>query len=75
MWFNFCKIGIKEKGKVFVHCQAGISRAATAATAYFVKYHNMDVGNARQLVKKGRPITSPNSGISLCFLTASVLWQ
>lgn len=52
----------RERGKVFVHCIAGISRSATLVLAYLMKYHKMKLIDAHAYVKKRRPLIRPNAG-------------
>jgi hypothetical protein len=53
---------IHSHEKVFVHCQAGISRSASVCMAYLIKYHKMNVNQAYQTVANVRPIICPNPG-------------
>lgn len=50
-----------DKGKtVYVHCTAGMSRAAATVIIYLVLYEDFSVEEAREFVKKYRPIICPN---------------
>jgi len=58
----FMKNAIKGGGIVFVHCWAGISRSSSCIIAYLMYEHGMSLGNAVNLVRRGRPIINPNPG-------------
>ena len=59
---DFIHSAIESGGTVFVHCAAGISRSVSLCLAYFIKYEEMRLGNAFNLVKSRRHIVNPNNG-------------
>ncbi|CAI9721918.1 specificity phosphatase 3-like [Octopus vulgaris] len=60
---------LKHNGKVFVHCQMGVSRSAALVIAFLMLKHRMDVVDAVSTLKSKRDIF-PNDGFlkQLCVL-------
>ena len=55
--------GGPEKGKVFVHCAAGISRSSTLLAAHLLLAHpELTVASALDLIRAARPVIQPNPG-------------
>ncbi|XP_030068498.1 dual specificity protein phosphatase 1 [Microcaecilia unicolor] len=63
-WFNeaidFIDSVKNAGGRVFVHCQAGISRSATICLAYLMRTNQVKLDEAFEFVKQRRSIISPN---------------
>lgn len=59
--FDFISEGLK-RGKVLVHCNAGISRSAAVICGYIMKEKGMEFQGALSLVKASRPSAHPNRG-------------
>ncbi|KAG9339325.1 hypothetical protein JZ751_023881 [Albula glossodonta] len=63
-WFNeaieFIDSVRNAGGRVFVHCQAGISRSATICLAYLMRTNRVRLDEAFEFVKQRRSIISPN---------------
>lgn len=59
--FKFIDQGRRE-GWVYVHCNAGISRAATICIGYLMSRKNMKMEDSINKVRDARPIISPNEG-------------
>ncbi|XP_055926654.1 uncharacterized protein LOC129958294 isoform X4 [Argiope bruennichi] len=58
--FNFLDKVREGNGCVLVHCLAGISRSATVAIAYVMRYLRLSSDDGYRYVKSKRPTISPN---------------
>lgn len=47
---------------MLVHCVAGVSRSATVITAYLMRLKNIRYKAALAMLKRVRPIVTPNDG-------------
>jgi protein-tyrosine phosphatase len=54
---------IKEGKTVYVHCTAGMGRAAATVIIYLVLYEGFSVNDAWNFCKKYRPVICPNIGV------------
>eukprot|EP00741_Cyanophora_paradoxa_P007223 tig00001094_g6988.t1 len=54
--------GGRAAGGVLVHCQAGISRSATAVLAYLMRHFDEGFDAALSRLRRARPIVNPNFG-------------
>lgn len=52
----------KGRGRILVHCSAGVSRSPTIVVAYLMKHRNMSLRTALGHVVRIRPQVSPNPG-------------
>ncbi|XP_023234389.1 dual specificity protein phosphatase 19-like [Centruroides sculpturatus] len=59
--FDFIDEG-RETGRVFVHCNAGISRASTIVIGYLMSRFGLRFDEAFLKVKEARPCICPNEG-------------
>jgi protein-tyrosine phosphatase len=58
---DFIQKGLAN-GTVFVHCNAGVSRAPTIVVGFLIKCRGMSPEEALRLVKEKRPCAKPNEG-------------
>lgn len=64
--FNDCFLYIENirltGRRIFIHCNAGISRSPTIVIAYVMKHLKIDFEHAFELVKETRSTIKPNAG-------------
>lgn len=51
-----------NKGVVYVHCAAGVSRSSTAVVTYLITVHNLSVKESLDFVRTKREVACPNPG-------------
>ena len=62
--YDFIDEAINNKGKVLVHCAAGISRSSSILIAYLMKKNKVKFDFALSFVKEKRKIVCPNTGFT-----------
>jgi hypothetical protein len=65
----FMADALASGGKVFVHCQQGVSRSASLVIAYVMWTRGLNFLDAHTLVKEARGVAEPNAGF-VCALVA-----
>ncbi len=60
--FSLQPVRGRAEGAVFVHCNAGVSRAATVVIAYYMRTQGAPLRDAWEHVKSVRPCIRPNDG-------------
>lgn len=63
--YLFIERFICDGKKVFVHCHAGMSRSVTIVAYYLMRRFGKSVDEAIAIIRKHRPIASPNPGFVL----------
>lgn len=53
---------IQKNNNTLIHCYCGASRSVTFCIAYLIKYHNMTLVQAYELIRSKRNIIEPNNG-------------
>lgn len=59
---DFIHEGLKNNGRVLVHCAYGASRSPTAILAYLIKFKKMKFEEALEMMKDKRSVVDPNPG-------------
>jgi protein-tyrosine phosphatase len=57
---RFIRTARQQKGKVLVHCWAGVSRSSSCVIAYLMRDHRKSLRAAYDLVKRLRKVIRPN---------------
>lgn len=68
---EFIENAIKNGGKVFIHCQMGVSRSCCLTISYMMWKYKMSFARALDDVKQKRACCSPNAG----FLVQLTQWE
>ncbi|KAH7061885.1 dual specificity protein phosphatase 12 [Auriculariales sp. MPI-PUGE-AT-0066] len=68
---DFVRQALDGGGRIYVHCQAGISRSATVVTAYIIQTQGLSVQSALEFVRAKRKCVQPNAG----FMEQLALWH
>lgn len=67
---DFCEQARETSGKIFIHCQQGVSRSSALAICYLMWLHRWNFEKAFEFLKERRSVCSPNAG----FITQLMLW-
>ncbi|CAM9551893.1 unnamed protein product [Lampetra fluviatilis] len=60
--FDFISRAHEQGGELLVHCNAGVSRAASVVIGYLIQEDGLSFQDAFSLVKRARPAAHPNTG-------------
>ncbi|KAF2070591.1 hypothetical protein CYY_008096 [Polysphondylium violaceum] len=69
---EFIESACAVNGRVFVHCQMGVSRSASICMLWIMKATRCSFEEASDLIKLIRPISRPNAGFQLCLLNWAI---
>ncbi|XOU94860.1 MAG: dual specificity protein phosphatase family protein [Candidatus Kerfeldbacteria bacterium] len=58
---DFIHTLVKNKMKCYVHCNAGLGRAPTMVSAYYILHRGLTPKEAVKRIRKNRPRVSPNN--------------
>lgn len=59
---SFIKSAASKRGKILVHCAAGISRSASIVIYHLMKTYKITYNDALNMLRQVRPIVNPNNG-------------
>lgn len=60
----FIRSAVKDDGRIFIHCQAGVSRSATIAASYLIE-EGMSFTETMNLLRNRRSCVQPNFGFEM----------
>lgn len=60
--WRFITYALDEGGRVYVHCEQGISRSAAVMAAFLMKTERLHSIEAIKYIQRFRPIVDPNAG-------------
>jgi len=69
---EFIESACAKNGRVFVHCQMGVSRSASICMLWIMKATRCSFEEASDLIKLIRPISRPNAGFQLSLLNWAI---
>ncbi|KAM9971317.1 hypothetical protein ACTFIW_011294 [Dictyostelium discoideum] len=69
---EFIERAIACNGKIFIHCQMGVSRSSCLCMLWIMKTTRCSLEEASDLVKQVRPISRPNAGFQLSLLNWAI---
>ncbi|EGC28639.1 hypothetical protein DICPUDRAFT_100077 [Dictyostelium purpureum] len=69
---SFIENARKSNGKVFIHCQMGVSRSSCLCMLWIMKITRCSLEEASDLVKIIRPVSRPNVGFQLSLLNWAI---
>ncbi len=65
---------VECRGKIFVHCTAGASRAPTIVTLFLMDYFNISLLDAYNYVRAKRTMVNPNKHFLHQLAEFEVIW-
>jgi len=60
--FIFIQSCLRDKGRIFVHCNQGRSRSATIVIAYLMRVNRWSYQQSLSFLQSKRPVCNPNDG-------------
>ena len=60
--YDYIDSCIESKGKILIHCMAGLSRSTTCVLVYLIKKNKLTYKEGLEFIKKSRKNVCPNKG-------------